>query len=162
MRYRGRYSGSGIPGAPLTYGTYVRRVLQTLTDKTTFTGTTAEQWGTEEATHAAALLPKLTDVTVYAEVKGRISDFTTAAAALGIVVEISLDGGTTWSTGRTIHQRSAGTTTTEMDHYTNDHQVTGTVTGDIQARAMTVSAVGAADSRNYVDCAINMEVLVHP
>ena len=143
------------------FGTFVHRTFQTLTDKTSFAGTTAEQIGTEEATLDNALLPQSTGVTVYAQLVGRISDWTTTSSLI-TRIEISFDGGSTWTAGRDLDLRTDSADAQEIFQVVVDHQVTGTVTGDIQARAMTVSAVGAADSRNYVDCAINMEVLVHP
>lgn len=151
--------------APLAYGTFVRRVFQTLTDKTSFAGTGAEQWGTEQATLDDALLPKTTGVTVYAKVDGYWIN-ATSQSTLVIVVEISLDGGSTWSTSRQKLLRDsegagAGSAGTRQDAEV-DHQVTGTVTGDIQARAMATCGAGSGTPYDLLNGAISMEVLVNP
>lgn len=142
-------------------GTFVRLVRQTLTDKTTFSGTSAEQWGTEEATFDDGLLPALTNVTVYAHVAGYILN-PTQTSNLTIDVQISLDGGSTW-TGRTpagiIFRHSAVSNAFDKAPVFADCQVTGTVTGDIQARAMVTSVTGSGDVRDLSVGAIQMQVL---
>lgn len=140
--------------------TFSRRVRQTLTDKTSFAGTSAEQWGTEEATLDDAVLPGLSSVTVHAMVNGVQSDTSTNNFVF-ITVEISLDGGSTWATGEecVLREGSGGNAST-LWSLTAIHQVTGTVTGDIQARAMVRSAVGAADAHNFENGVIYLEVSV--
>lgn len=133
-----------------------RKVRQTLTDKTSFSGTSAEQWGSEEATLDDALLPALTNVTVYAELIGVVTNFTTTSN-LFFAVEISLDGGSTWSTGVTASVGGLSGSGIRVP-VGAIHQVTGTVTGDIQARVMSTSLTGASDSRDLLNGAIYMEV----
>jgi hypothetical protein len=142
-------------------GTWSRRVRQTLTDKTSFAAvSTFEQWGTEEAVLDDALLPRLTNVTVFAQAVGYIENWTDTGN-ISTLVEISLDGGTTWDTGTSIFQRRAAGGQTSDRHPTMPiHQVTGTVTGDIQARAMASSATGAGATQDMKQGVLYMEVLL--
>lgn len=142
--------------------TFSRRVRQTLTDKTSFSGTSLEQWGTEEATLDDAVLPLLTNVTVYANVSGYIENFT-ESSNVSYQVEISLDGGSTWSLGLSNNNNRQTTTTpvaTGRNAAIAQHQVTGTITGDIQARAMAICASGAGTLWDFKNGAIYMEVSV--
>lgn len=146
--------------AAISYGTFVRRIRQTLTGKTSFAGTSAEQWGTEEATLDNAVLPKLTEATVFAQVIGYAENLNTTSS-LNINVEISLDGGSTWDTGTSLRlRRNATGGANDYQSIANDHQVVGTVTGDIQARVMATSAQGAADPRDLSGGHLYMEVVI--
>jgi hypothetical protein len=136
---------------------YHRRVRQTLTDKTSFAGSSAEQWGTEEATLDNAVLPAVDNVTVFAQLNGYVGDFTTTTN-LTLAVEISLDGGSTWSTGLELSLRDTGAAVNIRQIVTVCHQVTGAVTGDIQARAMATAVGGVAESRDLRNGAIYLEV----
>lgn len=142
------------------YGTFFRKVRQTLTNKTSFAGATAEQWGSEEATLDDALLPALTSVTVEARVFGTVLDLSSNTTSVLVVVEISLDGGSTWSTGTNTHLRRQG------DGVAGDrfpmaaaHSVTGTVTGDIQARAMATCSTGVGTAYDLIDGTLYMDVI---
>jgi hypothetical protein len=141
-------------------GTFVRRVRQTLTDKTSFSGTGAEQVGTEEAVLDDAVLPSTTGVTAYASCSFTVFN-TTTAGFLNVYLEISLDGGSTWTAGTTqfIREAASGNANTGIP-MTVDGQVTGTVTGDIQARVMAACSVGASTNYDILGAAIHMEVLV--
>lgn len=128
----------------LPYCTYITKVRQTLTDKTSYSGTGSEQWGTEEATVASTALPILTGVTVDAEVIGYGTDWSNSNS-VSFWVEISLDGGSTWDTGSAVAMRAnPAQNATARDLLIARHMFSGTVTGDIQARAMTSQGVGAA------------------
>lgn len=141
--------------------TWTRRVRQTLTDKTSFSGTGNEQWGTEEATLDDAILPLLTNVTVFAEVIGYIEDFSAPTQSVVLWVDISLDGGSTWSTGTTNltnPQNTGGTpSSTGRNTFCAIHQVTGTITGDIQARAMVSCGQGASSPWNLRNGVLYMQ-----
>lgn len=139
-----------------TFASYVR---QALTNKTSFSGTGSEQWGTEEATLDDALLPVLTNVTIRALLSGIVGD-TSTNNFLFYGVEISLDGGSTWNAGLQAVYRD---TTGNVANYATlaaVHQVTGTVTGDIQARVMASCAAGASTSFNLEGGVIYLDVLV--
>lgn len=142
--------------------TFHRLVRQTLTDKTSFSGTGDEQWGSEEATLDDALLPKTTGVTVRAFCRGKFVG-TTDAAFLVVKVQISLDGGSTWDTGLSEEERS-GLQPSGNDRWGVGpaHQVTGTVTGDIQARVMASCSLGSSTTYDLANGAIYMDVEVHP
>jgi hypothetical protein len=139
--------------------TFVTRAYQGLTSKSTWSAAnTREQWGTEEATVDDATLPALTSVTVYASIRGHVNTWT-SNSLLRLRVEISLDGGATWSQGEDNWMRDDSLSSVDRIHLFCDHQVTGTVTGDIQARVMAETdiispALGLANGR------IAMEVLV--
>lgn len=146
--------------APIGYGTFFRKVHQALTNKTSFAGTTAEQWGTEEATLDDAALPAATSVTVEARLFGFVLDTSSNSVSLLLHVEISLDGGSTWNAGQVVHLRRSG------DGVAGDrfplaaaHSVTGAVTGDIQARAMATCSAGASTAYDLTAGAIYMDVL---
>lgn len=142
-------------GGASTY--WAGRVRQTLTDKTSFAGTTAEQWGTEEATAAFVDLPD-TAVTVYAEVVGKMFNLSTNAS-ITVTMQISLDGGATWDSGLDLTLRGPGTSATDRNGVVAAHQVTGVATGDVLARAMITSATsGSADARDFLGGVIFMEV----
>ena len=145
---------------PASSGTFVRRVRQTLTNKTSFAGTSAEQWGTEEATLDDAVLPQLTNVTVYALLDGNIANSSTTANAVGIRTEISLDGGSTWDSGSLRYFRGESATANAENDCTRVHQVTGTITGDIQARATAICGAGASAAYQLTDGVLYMEVVV--
>lgn len=148
--------------APLAYGTFVRKVQQTLTDKTSWAGTSDEQWGTEEAVFDDALLPKLTNVTVDARVEGVGVDWSNTNT-LSYRVEISFDGGSTWDAAASYAgtRISSGGTSTTRHLLRASHLATGTVTGDIQARCMALNGVGAAYPTDLVGGKIIMTVEVH-
>lgn len=139
--------------------TFSRRVRQTLTNKSSFTGTGSEQWGTEEATLDDALLPTLTNVTVHALLTGIVGD-TSTNNFLFYGVEISLDGGSTWNAGLQAVFRDTTGNSANYATIGAAHQITGTITGDIQARAMASCATGAATSFNLEGGAIYIDVLV--
>lgn len=149
-------SASGGGGS----GTFVARAYQSLTDKLSFSGTGLEQHGTEEATFDNALLPSTTGVTVYAQYRAQVEN-TTSTSTLVYQVEISLDGGATWSAGTAFGLRQAAGGNAGNDFgITNDHQVTGTVTGDIQARVRVSCSTGASTSYDLYGGRIAMEILV--
>lgn len=140
--------------------TFVRRVRQTLTDKTSFAGTTAEQVGTEEATLDDALLPATTGVTVHAYAPF-LANNSSSTSSLAFLMEISLDGGSTWNTGTALTIRDAsGSSASNGRFAAATHQVTGTVTGDIQARLMVSCSSGASTAWDIFNAVIYMEVLV--
>lgn len=154
------YVDSQVVGS--TPPSYVGRVLQTLTDKLSFAGTGSEQWGTEEATFNDGSLPVLTGVIVYAAVSGYVLNMS-SAGALVLFVEISLDGGSTWDTGRQqLLRKDTGAGANDRVSAHIDHQVTGTVTGDIQARAMASCSTGAAAAYDLLGGAIALEVVANP
>jgi hypothetical protein len=139
-------------------GVYSTRVLQTLTDKTSFASGSAEQVGTEEAVLDDALLPTLADVTVYAMATCSVVN-TTTAGYLNIYVEISLDGGATWTNGKIqIVRDGASGNANSARPVTTQHQRTGAVTGDIQARLMCFCTVGASTAFDVLEGSISMEV----
>lgn len=139
-------------------GTFSKRVIQTLTSKTSWAGFGAEQWGTEEATVDDALLPGLTNVTVYATVRGHVFG-STSDGSVTYRVDISLDGGSTWSEGTANFWRADPSTANDRYLIFADHLVEGTVTGDIQAKCMALSSTGAADTADMLSGVIAMEVL---
>ena len=116
---------------------------QTLTNETT-SGTTEEQWGTEEL--VISTVPVGSNVTVLAHLTGNANRNETSgvSAERGILsrLQVSLDGGSTWST------TSVGSS--YVDWHGNEEtgsaipvsaQVlhSGTVTGTIQVRAMVTT-----------------------
>lgn len=141
------------------YGTFLRKVRQTLTDKSSFSGTGNEQWGTEEAVFDDALLPRLTDVTVMALLTGRVAN-PTSDAQLFYRVEISLDGGSTWDIGLSGSWRMDTGGTTDIISAVAAHGITGTVTGDIQARVNVSCSAGASTAYDLTNGVIYMDVLV--
>lgn len=147
-----------IPGGGS--GTFVAKVRQTLTDKTSFSGTGNEQWGTEEATFDDASLPSTSNVTVDAELVGFGTDWSNSNSII-FFVEISLDGGSTWDTGlATAIRANPAQNATARHIIVARHSVTGTVTGDIQARAMAQQGVGAAFPTDLNNGVIYMDVMV--
>jgi hypothetical protein len=146
-RYHSRYAGGGGGGS--TIGpSFVGAVTATLTDKSSWSGAASsdEQWGTEEATLDDALLPALTDVTVNARLTGSAVNIN-ETGFFGARVEISLDGGATWNGAAADVETqfrivTAATTARQMVYA--EHLVTGTVTDDIQARAIVRNGIGAA------------------
>lgn len=140
--------------------TFFSKVRQALTDKTSFSGTGSEQWGTEEATVDDASLPGLTNVTVDAQVVGKVENWSTTTATLFIWVEISLDGGATWSSGdNTSYRRASDGNATDRWPAVARHLVTGTVTGDIQARAMSSCSAGASTAADLLGGSVYMDVV---
>lgn len=140
-------------------GTFVRRVYQSLTTKSTWSAIgTDEQWGTEEATLDDALLPSTSDVTVYASVRGHVNG-DGETKTLRVQVEISLDGGSTWNAGTANWWRHTSQNSNDRMHLFTDHQVTGTVTGDIQVRVMA-QLDDISPVLSLVQGFIAMEVLV--
>lgn len=137
----------------------VRRVQQSLTNKTAFAGTGYEQVGSEEAVLDDAVLGVLTDVGVYACATG-ICLNPTSGTSLNMQMEISLDGGSTWSAGQILSLRdAAGSSATDAWPMSPAHQVTGTVTGDIQARLMVQCSSGASTAWDILNATIFMEVV---
>lgn len=152
-----------LKAAPKQYvddrATYLRCALQALTDKTTWSGTSGEQWGTEEATFDNALLPATANVTVRARLAGSCFNWT-SNGALAVWVEISLDGGATWSTGEEQRLKDGSGNATARLPANPAHQVTGTVTGDIQARAMASQATGSGASYDLLEGVLYLDVIV--
>lgn len=140
-------------------GTFVKRAYQSLTALSSFgAANTRQQWGTEEATVNDADLPTLTGVTVYASVRGSSGNWS-ADCLLRYRVEISLDGGSTWSQGQDNWCRFDAIGANDRITFFTDHQVTGTVTGDIQARVMAeVDVTSGAPQLSFGNIA--MEVVV--
>lgn len=103
---------------------------------------TFEQWGTEEVALAQTLVPKYSTVAVW--LSGYVeSDGGTASLDIG--VEISLDGGSTWTMGPTTARRdNQGASTTNRDNINCHHLRSGQITGEIQARAMGKVATSTA------------------
>lgn len=149
--------------SPIAYATFVRKVRQTLTDKTSWAGTSDEQWGSEEATFDNALLPKTTGVTVEALVIGSVLN-NSNSNSLVVRVDLSLDGGATWDiTGMpTVIRVNPAEATQSRYPIMAAHAVTGTVTGDIMARVMGSQGVGAAFPQDLTQGVIYMTVEVHP
>lgn len=131
----------------------------TLTNKTSFSGATPEQWGTEEAVVDNAILPIPTGtVTAYAHLTGYIENYSTDAN-LVVQVEISFDGGSTWSTSpnKSVKLGVTGSSTTRLSA-SMAYSASGTVTGDIQARVMIQSS-GAGAVQDGMNGSIDL--LVH-
>lgn len=133
---------------------------QQLTNETTGS-TSDEQWGTEELVIDDATLVGTT-VSVLAHLTGfaERSDLTgvTAERGASLWLEVSLDGGSTWSGTSAAN----GGSTVEWHGNENERSrkslaaqvlVSGTVTGDIQVRAM-VSTFHAAGKPVFKDGAI--------
>lgn len=152
---------AAVDAALVDFGTFFRKVRQVLTEKTSFTGTSNEQWGTEEATLDDALLPKLTAVTVEARGYGRATN-PTSGSTLQVRVEISLDGGATWSNGTNCHWLAAAGNAADTELIACAHSVTGTVTGDIQARMTASCSSGASTSFDLTNGVIYLDVVVSP
>lgn len=143
--------------------TFVTAARTTLTDKTSFSGTGAEQWGTEEATVDDATLPTPTgSVIVQAWCFGYIQNFTGDTSVL-VQVEISLDGGSSWNSGVGLSVRAGevqGTNTRK--NAANGHLHSGSVTGDIQARVMVTSSLGAAAVQDCLSGHLMVQVIQQP
>lgn len=127
---------------------YVKQAFTTLTNKTSFAGTGSEQWGTEEATVASSGLPALTNIDITAFLTGFAENFTTIGNTLNINVEISIDGGSTWTAGQqTQYVRNPDGGSADRAAVVNMHARMGvTVTGDIQARAKAQSGGGSGSA----------------
>lgn len=106
-----------------------------LTNKTTWAGTAAyEQWGTEEALLAQADAPATVDL--IADLQGYM-DSDSSGNNLALKVQVSLDGGSTWTDGGSVNIRNtSGATDERFPLYAYCMISGGTVTGDIQARVM--------------------------
>lgn len=114
-----------------------------LTAKTTFSASaTFEQWGTEEATVAQADAPAAVDVAVW--VSGSLF-MQSSTSGHKLRVEISTDGGSTWSAGHEPYPRDPGAGASDRVSVSAMHQVlNATVTGDVLARAMVSADVHGA------------------
>lgn len=125
-------------------------------------GTTLEQWGTEEATIAQADAPA-SAVVVMAWLSGflRAGPGSISAGDRAVFqLEVSFNGGSSFATMNT---QGSGylpiTTTGRSNAVQRACRATGTVTGDVQVRAM-VSDVDQANDTSWVNGIIT--VLVHP
>lgn len=126
-----------VPGSGGGGGGIVRSAHTTLTNTTT-TGTTAIQWGTEEATIPDADLPA-GDVTVLVFVEGQIDASSLGSPDRGrIKIEASYDGGATWaniSSGEPI--LTIGSTSNDRGPWFVHHaHGSGVKSGDVMVRAM--------------------------
>ena len=126
------------------------------------TNTTMEQWGTEEAVFAQEVCP--TDAVVIATVTGS-AEASGGSAVAGdrgeIRLEVSFDGGSSWVTCG-----DSGTIVTfaltgagKRFPVVATGRVTGTVTGDVQVRAMIRDVDGAGDT-SWADGSVT--ALIHP
>lgn len=147
------------------------RVRQTLTDKTSFSGTSPEQWGTEEAALPTSSIGSygVTTInggrvgdgaTVTAILDGNIANSSTTANAVSVRVEISLDGGSTWNQGTLRFFRGESATANAENDCTRMHMVTGNITGEVQARAMATCGAGASAAYDLTGGVIYLEVLI--
>ena len=118
-------------------GGMMRSAHTTLTDTTT-TGTTAIQWGTEEATIPDADLTD-GDVTILAFVEGQMDASAVGAPDRGrIKIEASYDGGANWSdiTGIEPILTIESASNDRGPWFSHHAHGTGTKTGDVMVRAM--------------------------
>lgn len=119
-------AGTTLTTAHLSHTT--RETL--LTDDTAATASTWEQWGTEEITFSDPGIA----VEVSAVLIGGYSEASNADAAATCRVQISLDGGSTWTDGQRVFVR-VGTSVGQTAHAGNTMSVSGTPSGDIKVRA---------------------------
>lgn len=142
-----RVSIDDIEAAGGGSGSFTKQAYTTLTGKSSFAGTGSEQWGTEEATVDDASLPALTNIDISAILVGFAENFSSNANTLNITVEISIDGGSTWTAGQqTQYVRASGNSIDRAAIHGMHARLGVTVTGDIQARAMAVCGHGASSS----------------
>lgn len=127
----------------------------TLTDDVASATATWEQWGTEEATVTNPGGTKQ----VTAWLRGEIYVNNGGATKLcKNKIQISLDGGTSWSTGPEKWE-SPDRTLIDQRNVSCVFRVSGSVTGDIQARAMLNQANGTAGQIDWRDGALMVEVI---
>lgn len=122
---------SAKAGTTLTTAHLSHTTQQTLlSDDTASATSTWEQWGTEDVTIPNPGIA----VEVSAVLSGGYREATNTDAAATCRLQISLDGGTTWSDGENAFVR-VGTDVGVTTHALNGMAVSGTPTGDIVIRA---------------------------
>lgn len=123
--------------------------------------TTAEQWGTEEATIAQASAPASAVVMAWLTGSAGTSGTAVAGNRGEVRLEVSFDGGATWATLGdagiivTVPSTNAGTRTP----VTATGRAAGSVTGDIQVRAMCRD-VDTSGTLTFADG--QLVVIAHP
>jgi hypothetical protein len=79
-------------------------------------------------------------VTVDARVSSYSSRISTTAANAGIRLQVSLDGGATWSTGNALRARAGfAEGAVRLSSMISDHLVSGVPTGQIRVRAQVIN-----------------------
>lgn len=155
-------------GAAAFSGAYAPKDLGAVfyTGSTSLTNTTPNnlsfvQWGTEEAVIAQADAPASAVVMVW--LAGDLVPFADATAGERgqARIEVSFDGGSTWATvGSDAAPPLHAAVGSAISHYFTAHgRITGTVTGDIQARAL------CRDVDDTNSCTFDrgvISILVHP
>lgn len=151
-------------GVGMAMGTssFMATAAATLTN-TTPNNTSFVQWGPEEATIAQGDVAPSTTVMAWLMGKMRAGPGTITAGDRGrCKLEVSFDGGSTWADFAVSGEGASylPTTTLSRDLMVNlVGRSTGTVTGDVQVRAMC-SDVGSANDTTWVTGVIT--VLAHP
>lgn len=116
----------------------------TLTNDGPAVSATWEQWGTEEATVSdpgAVAVKVKADLTGYVDGQSQV-DYALAQCR----VQISIDGGSTWSDGVSSHTTVIKDTGSfSRQTVSSHHFVSGTASGDIQARAQLRSSETTTD-----------------
>jgi hypothetical protein len=153
-------TSSNVPSAEsvVAYVQVTRKAYTTLTDHTSFGGTSYEQWGTEEPRILASTLPRTTGASVTARLVGTNRDGQ-GSEYLFYKVQISLDDGATWVDGPEQQLFPEGTQYARFSLAANCYTI-GTIATAVQARAMVKSAAGGSESKDQISGSIILEVTV--
>lgn len=148
------------PFAESTTGLVIASASAVLTNHTP-NNLTLEQWGTEEAVVAQADAPASAVVLAWLTGAMAAGPGTISANDRGLYqMEVSFDGGSSFATIGVANAASLPTTQTSRNYtISSTGRATGTVTGDIQVRAM-VADLSAANDTTWLGGVIT--VLVHP
>lgn len=118
----------------------------TLTDDTVAALDTWEQWGVEEATAADPGRA----IAVIAHLTGHVVGENTSRVVHECRLQISLDGGTTWNTGRKVRNETDRTNTNIQNvPQIAAHRHSGTPTGQVQVRAQIQQQLGTAGGSEW-------------